>query len=34
LDAAVAVALRKLNSSNDLTTGQQPTALKDQSDDQ
>lgn len=34
LDAAVAVALRKLNSSNDLTTGQQSAAPKDQSDDQ
>jgi DNA-binding transcriptional regulator GbsR (MarR family) len=34
LDAAVAVALNKVNSSKNPDTGQQPTALKDQSDDQ
>ncbi len=34
LDAAVAVALNKVNSSKNPKTGQQPTALKDQSDDQ
>lgn len=33
LDAAVAVALNKLNSSNEPTTGQQPAAPKDQLDD-
>jgi DNA-binding transcriptional regulator GbsR (MarR family) len=33
LDAAVAVALSELNSSSDKTTGQQPAAPKDQSDD-
>jgi biotin operon repressor len=34
LDAAVAVALSEINSFDDPTTGQQPTALKDQSNDQ
>lgn len=34
LDAAVAVAINELNSSNEPTTGQQPAAPKDQSDDQ
>ena len=33
LDAAVALALRELNSSNDTMQGQQPVASKDLTDD-